>query len=197
MNDIEKGQLAKSTIQCFQRADGSLSNFPGLLKRVIEEKAWECRINNGREIRLHSLRELITLPPIEGWGQDPQKIEDLLRNETEILPMYREAMKEQGGDRKSEQFKPKCNNITVRSSEGKATGTSRAYTLERLKKNEPELFAEVVKGSLSANAAAIKAGWRKLLTPLEKTQKAFDAMSEEDQAIFADRLEARLEDEAD
>ena len=189
MNDIEKGQLAKSTIQCFQRADGSLSNFPGLLKRVIEEKAWECRINNGREIRLHSLRELITLPPIEGWGQDPQKIEDLLRNETEILPMYREAMKGVPGRNKETHY-----NVIPLST---PQGNSRSYTLERLKKNEPELFAEVVKGSLSANAAAIKAGWRKLLTPLEKTQKAFDAMSEEDQAIFADRLAARLEDEAE
>tara|TARA_R110000744_G_scaffold235721_2_gene353353 strand:- start:27 stop:596 length:570 start_codon:yes stop_codon:yes gene_type:complete len=188
MNDIEKGQLAKSTIQCFQRADGSLSNFPGLLKRVIEEKAWECRINNGREIRLHSLRELITLPPIEGWGQDPQKIEDLLRNEIEILPMYREAMKG-----KANQHTCRADNVSTAET---PHGNSRAYTLERLKKNEPELFAEVVKGSLSANAAAIKAGWRKLLTPLEKTQKAFDAMSEEDQAIFADRLASRLEDEA-
>jgi hypothetical protein len=38
-------------------------------------------------------------------------------------------------------------------------GTSRAYTLDRLQRERPDLFAEVVAKRLSANAAAIEAGF--------------------------------------
>jgi hypothetical protein len=40
-------------------------------------------------------------------------------------------------------------------------GTGKAYTLDRLKRDRPELFEQVCDGKLSANAAAIQAGFRK------------------------------------
>ena len=46
-------------------------------------------------------------------------------------------------------------------------GTSRAATLARLKKDAPELFDRVLNKELSANAAAIEAGFRKKQTPIE------------------------------
>jgi hypothetical protein len=48
-----------------------------------------------------------------------------------------------------------------------AKGTSRAYTLSRLKRERPDLFAQVVAGKLSANKAAIRAGFRKKPSPYE------------------------------
>ena len=46
-------------------------------------------------------------------------------------------------------------------------GTSRAYALTRLKKERPDLFDRVCAKELSANAAAIEAGWRKKATAAE------------------------------
>lgn len=46
-------------------------------------------------------------------------------------------------------------------------GTSRAYTLNRLSREAPELFERVLNKELSANAAAIEAGFRKKQTPIE------------------------------
>ena len=40
-------------------------------------------------------------------------------------------------------------------------GTSEAYTLNRLRRDAPELFEQVKQGELSPNAAAIQAGFRK------------------------------------
>ena len=40
-------------------------------------------------------------------------------------------------------------------------GTDPAYTLARLKRDRPDLAAKVIKRELSANAAAIQAGFRK------------------------------------
>ena len=40
-------------------------------------------------------------------------------------------------------------------------GTSKAYTVSRLKRDRPDLFEKVVAGELSANRAAIEAGFRR------------------------------------
>jgi hypothetical protein len=40
-------------------------------------------------------------------------------------------------------------------------GTSRSYTLDRLKRERPDLFARVKTKEITANAAAIEAGFRK------------------------------------
>ena len=170
MNDIEKGQLSSCAVQCFSRADGSLSRFPQILKRVITERVWERRSHNGRVIELKNLRELITEKPIHGWGQDPKKIEALLKDDPEVLPMWRGAMSNGKG-------KPVNNdNIINKDSQG----TSRSYTLSRLEKQHPEIYQEVCAGQLSANAAAIKAGFRKKLTPFEQVRKLLPKLSDEE-----------------
>ena len=57
------------------------------------------------------------------------------------------------------------------SSDNPKRGTTRAYTLSRLSKERPDLFELVVQGEMSANAAAIMAGWRKQGTTLEGLQR--------------------------
>lgn len=97
--------------------------------------------------------------PLKGMGEDPAKIEALLREHPVELALFREAMKHQG--RRTDLH----NNImevdqrpreqTSRSSA--KHGTSRAYTLSRLKNQRPDLFDKVANGELSANRAAIEA----------------------------------------
>ena len=73
-------------------------------------------------------------------------------------------MKCQGGDRRSEEFKPKPNNVRDRSAES-AAGNSRAYSISRVQKEcDEETVAAVMSGDLSPHAALVKAGvLRKLL----------------------------------
>lgn len=168
MNEIEKGQLAISTVQCFTKADGNLSHLPGLIRRVIEERVWEGRVHNGRFIELASLRELVTEMPIAGWGQDPAKIEALIKDDPEALALWREEMKGKAGRPKHDE---KSRSNTTELDRGKA------YTCARLKRESPELFAQVVAGELSANAAAIKAGFRKKPTPFEQAMKLLPKLS--------------------
>lgn len=158
LNEIEKGQLAITTVQCFTTADGSLSDFPGLLKKVIRERVWERRSHHGRLIELPNLLALITLSPIQGWGQDPKKIEAVIRDDAEALLMYREAMvDEHGGDRKSKD-KIKSNNVTL---DLPPRGNGRAYSISRVQKEcPPEVVAKVMAGKLSPNKALVAAGLR-------------------------------------
>jgi hypothetical protein len=163
MNEIEKAQLAKTTVQCFTGLVGDLSSFPGLLKKVIEERVWEARLHNGRLYELPSLRELVTRKPLEGWGQNPDKIEAVIKDHPEVLALWREAMKEQTHDRGNQYTGGTLNNVKPATA-----GNGKAYTVSRLKRESPELFQQVVAGELSANAAAIKAGFRKPVPLLPK-----------------------------
>jgi hypothetical protein len=179
MNEIEKGQLASTTVQCLSRGAGALNSFPGLLKKVIEERVWEHRIYHGREYRLPNLRALITEKPMAGWGEDPKKIEALIKDDPEVLPMFREAMKGQAGR--------KCgDNITQLTKAEK--GTSKAYTLTRLQKDNPEIYEEVKAGKLTANAGAIKAGWRKAPTPMEIIRKQIPKLTQEERTQLSKEL---------
>ena len=86
---------------------------------------------------------------LHGW----RWIEALLKDSPDVLAMWREEMTNEPHKHLDE-----GDNITIKPERG----TGKAYTVSRLKRESPELFAQVVAGELSANAAAIKAGWRKV-----------------------------------
>jgi hypothetical protein len=70
-----------------------------------------------------------------------------------VLAMWREEMTNEPHKHLDE-----GDNVTIKPERG----NGKSYTVSRLKRESPELFAQVVAGELSANAAAIKAGWRKV-----------------------------------
>lgn len=75
-----------------------------------------------------------------------------------------------GGDRRSEAAKEyQGNNVTL-----KERGNATDYTVARLRRDQPELAERVIKGELSANAAAIQAGFRikTLSVPLDPERAA-------------------------
>lgn len=130
LNEVEKGQLCQSTIESLYEATGGMKQFPGLLKKIIANKAWERRLSKGKVIELASLRELITEKPVRGWGEDVRTVEAVIKDDPECLAMFREAMVQHGGDRKSEAIK--SNNVTIDSEQ--STGNSRAYSIDRVKR---------------------------------------------------------------
>jgi hypothetical protein len=179
LNPIERGNLCRTTIKCFARTEG-LSNFPGLLKKIIRERAWEERIEEDEVIRLRNLRELITEKPFRGWGEDPAKVEAIIRDDLEALAMYREAMLgQEGGDTLHRDTT--CNNVT-----GAVTGNSRAYSVSRVQREcDAATVDAVMRGRMSANAALVSAGLREIRTvylprdPSKALDKIRKAMGDE------------------
>ena len=53
-----------------------------------------------------------------------------------------------------------------------ARGTSSSHTLKHLKRDNPELAEKVIQGELSANAAAIEAGFRKKTISINSNPEA-------------------------
>lgn len=153
LNDIERGQLCQSTIESLYEATGGLRQFPALLKKVIAEKAWERRVCRGKVVELKNLRELITEKPLRGWGEDPDKVEAVIRTDPEALLAFREAMKHQGERRNVDDI--------VIEVERSPVGNSRAYSLSRVQREcDPDTVAAVMAGDLSPNAALVRAGVR-------------------------------------
>jgi hypothetical protein len=178
MNDIEKGQLCDITMSAIHYGCSKLDSIPAYIRRIIENRAWECRqVKMRGVVQLANLRELITKEPMEGWGENPERIEGLIKHDPEVLVLWREAMKGQAG----RPSKESNYNVKELSAVG---GNSRSYTVSRLQREAPELFAQVVAGTLSANAAAIQAGFRKKPTALEMLLKAWKVATDDDRRLF-------------
>lgn len=181
MNEVEAYQVCNSAISALSHGETNLSIFPKLLRRIITEQAWKNRKVPGKGmVEMKSLRELVTTPPITGWGEDPAKIEAVIRDDAEVLAMWREAMKPgQGtrtdlGDNVTQVEKPK--------------GNSRSYAVSRLQRESPELFAKVAAGEMSANAAAIKAGFRRRKTPLDTLRQAWAKATTDERETFIEEI---------
>lgn len=162
MNPVENEQICSSAALAILHGSGRLANVPGLIKRILKEEMWrERKVRTGKIVKLDSFCDLIVKKPLDGWGEDPAKVEAIIRDDPEVLAMWRDAMKEQG----------KRNDLVDNINEVRPKGTSREYTLSRLRSQHPKIFEEVKAGKLSANAAAIKAGFRKSPSIFDQLKK--------------------------
>jgi hypothetical protein len=109
----------------------------------------------GRVIRHETFLSFIETPPVEGCGWTLDKVERLIKDDVETLAMWRDAVT---GPRHVHSDR---SNSTITPDRGKA------YTVSRLRREAPELYEEMREGRLSANAAAIHAGFRKKPSPFE------------------------------
>ena len=188
MNDIEKGQLCDATMSAIYYGCSKLDSIPALIRRIIENRAWECRqVKMRGVVQLANLREMITRKPMEGWGEDPNKIEALLKHDPEVLVMWREAMKDKDYDRGNQHSGGRDDNIIPANQ-----GTSRSYTVSRLQRESPALFAQVVAKTLSANAAAIQAGWRKKPTVVDQFAALWKKATKDQRDAFLASIGAKI-----
>jgi len=148
---------------------------------VLRDHAWKVRtIRTGRIETCDSFLEFLTAPPLHGLGEDPARVEALLRDDAEALTRFREAITPPHGGKREKGQTSKSDNRTLAAKRG----TTRAYTLDRLKRTDPALYAAVVAGELSANAAAVRAGFRQRKTPLDHLRHWWDKASPADRAAF-------------
>jgi hypothetical protein len=173
----DKGGLVKSLWHAVDGASGNLANVPALVRGVIETEAWKKREQDGEIYEHKTFLSFIESPPLAGCGWPPEKVQALIKGEPEIEELWHKATTgKQGAHR---------DNITMKERQG---GTSRAYTLSRLRRERPDLFERVVAGELTPNAAAIIAGWRKPPSPLTTLNNAWNKASEEERTTFRESI---------
>jgi hypothetical protein len=168
---LENGKLVDRMRHAVLEGEINIKNIPSLMKQVIETRAWEKGWVCSYPVEHKTFLAFISTAPLDGMGwekeEDKERIASLLRFDPEVLRMWHEAIMLPAG---TNQYTMVHNNIMDH--KPVKQGTSLAYTLDRLKRERPDLFERVVAKQLSANAAAIAAGFRKKLTPLETIVKA-------------------------
>ena len=177
MNPRENENICSSAEEALRWGGNYIENVPGLIRKIIINRAWEAReVKHEGIVKLNSLQELITEKPLRGWGTTVEKIQSLIGDDPELLVMFREALKNKTGPKAEDSL----NNIVTKT----ITGNTKAYTLTRLSKEAPELYERVKAGGLSANAAAIEAGFRKKPSPLETVIRGYNKLTDEDKREF-------------
>jgi len=179
MNETEAGVLVEALWSAVSRGGKSLEQIPGMIKRLLETEAWKKRtIRTGKIVEHTSFYSFLTTPPLDGCGYDPVKIRKLISDDPETLVLWREAMTGKKGKR----VKDNSDNVTIINHAER--GNTRSYTVSRLKKQRPDLFNHVKDGKISANAAAILAGFRKTRTPLQLLRSAWIKATPTEQSQF-------------
>lgn len=154
----------------------SINRIPAIVREVIVSGAWHKRKYRNRLYEHQKFIDFIVAPPLAGCGWRPENVEALLKDDAEVLTMWREAtVGKHGGDRKSKDV-IKSDNITL----DPKRGTSRAYTLDRLKRERDDLYQQVLAGKLSANAAAAKAGWRPKPSAFKQIEKLLPKLTDDE-----------------
>lgn len=133
------------------RGGAALENVPGLLKRLLREEAWrEFQPKIGPVVRHERFADFVTTPPVQGLGASVELVRRIVADDPEAVDLLDQALQNPVG----------CN-VPLDNVQGRApTGNAKDRALRKLRKDAPELHAEVLAGRLSAHAAMVKAGFR-------------------------------------
>lgn len=151
-----------------------LSEVPKLFLIVVKCQDWrEGWKWAGQNYDAPSLGEYVTRKPPHGLGATLKMAETWVRSDPEALAIFTEETTGQhGGNRSSS----KIDNIKLEP----RTGTSRAYTVARLRRERGDLFQQVLAGKLSVNRAADQAGWRTKPPVIKQIRKLLKRTTYED-----------------
>ena len=144
-----------------------------LLAELLDRKSWEQR--EGHTGKPWSFLRYVQTPFDDGGlGWDVEDVKNIIRFEhkyekegvrhTPAKAAEMEAMRRKVRDLLNPEA-PKHGEVGRGRDRGdnitsKDRGTSESYTVRRLKRDRPELAEKVIQGEMSANAAAIEAGFR-------------------------------------
>src|SRR5262245_50647693 len=175
---IENGTVIDCLHESLQGGEWSLQSLPGLVKRCLQEECWRERFVSALKevVTFKTFEEFVSKGPPEGLGTDLRTLKNLCRDDKQALDAIDEETTGVQG----------AHNDNVMKSE---QGNSEQYALRRLRKNRPDLHAEVIAGEKSAHAAMIEAGFRKVPTPLDVGKRAWVKMSKADRKAFLKFIE--------
>lgn len=151
--------LVEALSRGIRSTGNGLADVPSLLKRVLLEGAWKQFVTpRGELVRHDQFIDFVTTPATAGLGANIDVVRRIVSADPEATDLLDQALQNRhGGDRRSGDA-IKLDNIQL---DPAPSGTSREAGLRRLRKDAPELHAEVLAGRLSAHAAMVRAGFRR------------------------------------
>lgn len=150
-----RGSEVAALSDSLRRGGSALESVPHQIKQLLIDATWQHFVTKlGKEVRHERFADFVMTKPLAGLGADVALVRRLVADDIEAVDLLDRALKNgHGGDRS------KSDVIRVAQS-GNQGGTSKDYALRKLRKDAPELHAEVLAGRLSAHAAMVQAGYR-------------------------------------
>jgi hypothetical protein len=181
---VAYGEMVRDLGKALSAGQFDLMIVRSLIVSVVRDGAWRDFIvpATGEHVtyKPDQFVLFVTAPPFRGLGADLALVEDLCADDVAATTMLRQA--KDAGKRQGARTDLR-NNITEVPPR-RLRGTAREYALVQLAEARPDLHARVCGGELSANAAAIEAGFRKRATPLDTLRKAWGAANQDERAAF-------------
>ncbi len=169
-NDIADIEIEILSKNC--RFSETVEQIPDQVKRVIENGWWKerrPRKMSGKEFRYSTFGEFVEDHPPQGLGIKLDMLKKLCEDDPEALVAIREA-----STRSNHRPQKESNNNIISYEDNKPMqGTYKDYTLYRIKQERPDLYERVLKKEMSANKAAIEAGFRKKMVSVEESVDGF------------------------
>jgi len=183
LNLKEKHQAVQSLWTAVNEGGSALEHVPHIVKTVLITEAWRERQDGERVYKHESFRDFIEADPRSGCGWVVEKVRPLLKGDTDAEAMYDDAVKLPAG---TNQYTMVRDNITDHKPSQRGTG--RAHTLSRLSREAPTLYEAVCRGDMSANRAAIEAGFRKPPKPFDQIKKLLPKLTDEERQKLKEML---------
>lgn len=161
-NPRKNAALVEALGSSLRSGEHGLKTGPALLVRVLKEESWrEFVTQRGEAVEYDQFEDFVARPPLKGLGASMRMIGKLVdslddpaqRAEAQDL-LDRATQRSVGVNQHTEGL----HNIKPL---GHPSGTSREAGLRRLRKDRPDLHAEVLAGHLSTHAAMVQAGFRR------------------------------------
>ncbi len=179
-NPRANAALVEALGSALREGEHGLKTGPALLLRILREESWRSFVTQrGEQVEYDSFERFVTTPPLKGLGATMRLIKKLLdavddaAERVEALNLLDEAIGKRQGQRTDFLY-----NIQEVPKEAAPYGTSRAAGLRRLRKDRPDLHAEVLAGRLTTHAAMVKAGFRRRMVnvPIDDPDAAAKAL---------------------
>jgi hypothetical protein len=140
---------------------------PNILRTVLRRRIWADR-RDRQGVPFPTFESFVTsklwwglqstVPDLLAFCRKAPDVQAMIRAEVEPAKTHAEAGAKGGAT--AGRGRPKKQAV-ANSNSLSGSGTEATYTLRRLKRDRPELAARVVAGEITANAAAIDAGFRR------------------------------------
>lgn len=144
--------LVEALGSSLRRGGNALQSVPDLIKRTLAEEAWrEFTTPRGELVRHERFVDFVVTAPTAGLGADVDLVRRIVAPDTEAADLLDQALQNPA-------HRP-SGSVSIRNT-SRPAGTTQDAALRRLRKDAPELHAEVTAGRISAHAAMVQAGFR-------------------------------------
>ena len=152
-NLVDNGAIVAALGSAVSHGNENVAQIPALLVQIVNDDRWRHFITKlGDEVTYTRFADFAATAPTAGLGISVEVLRKLVQDDpVAVDALDRATQGKHGGDRS------KLDNIQLAEA---PTGTSEAATVRRLRKDRPDLHAKYLANEISANAAAILAGFR-------------------------------------